>query len=371
MSRAKKSTVAQEQKTALTKAVREIEEDYQNWAANVVEANPDTARRIAAYWRWKGFPFHDLREAERLKHLKRLLTYPHEKLIEKGIVRQTMHGLALAGSYFAHSMTVQCGDMRTPLEVYEDDNLFVPAIQKRIKSVGRELLTANDIRKACKTFSGTHAVSNFRPTAAAAIYRKYMPERGGVTWDMSSGWGGRLLGALACERVRGYIGCDPATETGWGLAAMASELVNMARGLGRDMGVEIYCCGSEDMRDNLKPGSVDLCFSSPPYFAQEMYSDEETQSYKRFPTKEEWLHGFMGMTLDNCAYSLKPSGILAVNIANVSKFPDLEQAFMGLAISRGWEQTETLQLALSPMWGTRKPGQQWNYEPIFVFRKKS
>jgi len=331
----------------------------------------EAARQIVAYWRWKGFPFHDLREAQRLKHLKLLLNYPHEKLIEAGVVRQTMHGLGLAGSYFAHSMSVQCGNMRTPLEVFSNDDLFTRAVEKRIKTVGREQLTENDIRKACKSFSGTHAVSNFRPTAAAAIYNRYMPEGGGVTWDMSAGWGGRFLGALACKRVDHYIGCDPAQETAWGWLAMASELNNTAKRLGREMGVEFYLKGSEDMRPNLLPASVDLCFSSPPYFAQELYSDEPTQSYKKFPNREAWLNGFMAQTLDNCYYCLKDDGVLAVNIASVSTFPDLQDAFMSLATSRGrWRHIETLQLALSPMWGTRKPGQTWKFEPIFVFSRR-
>lgn len=333
-----------------------------------LERPSEIALQIAADWRWKGFPFHDLREAERLKHLKSLLENDHTKLIEDGVVGSRNDGLALAGSYFPHSMSVRSGEKYTPLEVFNDDEHFAQAIDTRIDSVGRERLTENDIRKACKSFSGAHGVSNFRPTAAAAIYDRYIPERGGVTWDMSAGWGGRLLGALACKKVRGYIGSDPATETCWSLAAMASELVNTARPLDRDMGVEIYCCGSEDMRPNLHPSSVDLCFSSPPYFSQEKYSNEETQSYLRFSEPETWLNGFMGATLDNCRFCLKPNGFLAMNIADVSTFPDLEQAFVRLATSRGWRLIETLEIALSPMWGTRKPGQQWKYEPLFVFQ---
>jgi hypothetical protein len=330
----------------------------------------EVARQIAAYWRWKGFPFHDLREAERLKSLKSLLEYDHTKLIKDGVVASRTHDLGLAWSYFPHSMSVRSGKKRTPLEVFNSDD-FAEAIQRRIEVVGRERLTENDIRKACETFPGTHGVSNFRPSAAAAIYDRYMPQSGGVTWDMSAGWGGRLLGALACKKVRGYIGCDPATETCWNLVAMASELANTARSLDRDMGVEIYCCGSEDMRPNLYPCSVDLCFSSPPYFSQEKYSDEQTQSYLRFRDPEAWLTGFMGSTLDNCRFCLKPNGILAVNIANVSTFPGLEQEFMGLATSQGWRHIETLEIALSPMWGTRKPGQEWKFEPIFVFQVAS
>jgi hypothetical protein len=334
-----------------------------------LERSSEVARALTAYWRWKGFPFHDLREVERLEHLKSLLDFDHSKLIEDGVVGSRTHGLALAGSYFAHSMSVRSGKKRTPMEVYDKDDLFEQAIQRLIDTEGREQLTENDIRKACKNFSGTHSVSNFRPTAAAAIYDRYMPERGGVTWDMSAGWGGRMLGALACKKVRGYIGCDPATETCWSLAAMASELVNTARRLGRDMGVEIYSCGSEDMRPNLHPSSVDFCFSSPPYFSQEKYSDEETQSYLRFRNPESWLSGFMGATLDNCKFCLKPNCVLAVNIANVPAFPDLEQAFIGLTTSRGWRHIETLNVAFAPMWGTRKQGQKWKYEPLFVFQK--
>ena len=42
---------------------------------------------------------------------------------------------------------------------------------------------------------------------------------------------------------------------------------------------------------NLKK-SLDLCFTSPPYFDTEKYSDEDTQSYKKFPTEDGWVNGF-------------------------------------------------------------------------------
>ena len=65
---------------------------------------------------------------------------------------------------------------------------------------------------------------------------------------------------------------------------------------------------------------MDVVFSSPPYFVQERYSDDAAQSWKRYPDEESWLNGFMGTTLDNCAYCLKPGGVLAINIANVSSY---------------------------------------------------
>lgn len=329
------------------------------------------AREQAARWRKEGFPFHDKSETERGRELHLLLNLDYYSMINDGVVRQTMHGLGAAGSYFPHMMSVRSGKFRTPMEVFEDDNLFPKAIEKRIEAVSRRGLTANDIRKACMTYCGSHAVSNFKPSAAAAIYNKYLPETGGVVFDPSAGFGGRLLGALACRKVKRYVFCDPATETFKCLEAMASEVGNAARKLRRDMGVEPYHCGSEDMRPNLQHSSVDCVLWSPPYFDTEKYSTEPTQSCRRFPDRDSWMEGFVGATLDNIAYALKPEGVLAVNIADVPTFSDLEKAFLALAESKGWTRTETLHIELSPMWGTREPGYEPKLEPVFILRRKA
>ena len=111
-----------------------------------------------------------------------------------------MHGLALAWSYFPHCWSVQCGSMKTPMEVFESDIDFKRAIAKRLK-YGTGRITDAEIRKAVRSFSGAQGASNFRPTAAAAIYHTFLPTTGGTVWDMSSGYGGRLLGAIACNHV--------------------------------------------------------------------------------------------------------------------------------------------------------------------------
>ena len=185
---------------------------------------------------------------------------------------------------------------------------------------------------------------------------------------------------------------------------MRDELVPISRSRGRNLDVELHMLGSEteEMRAALPKGGVDAIFSSPPYFGQEEYSDEPTQSYIQFPTPDAWLNGFMRMTLDNCAYALKPGGILAINIADVSDYPgNLEDDFVALAESQGWKLLETLKLALSSMTGNTRYrqcrgcqcltgekhgiepvapsfGGKWKkcedhshkYEPIFVFKKE-
>jgi hypothetical protein len=226
------------------------------------------AMEQAAYWRKEGFPFHDKSETVRGRELHLLLDLDKASVItEDGIVSQNMTGLGVAGSYFPHMMSVRSGKFRKPLEVFKDDGLLAKAIESRIIADGKLRLTPNLVRKACMVYSGSHAVSNFKPSAAAAIFDKYLPEPGGVVFDPSAGFGGRLLGALGCRKVKRYVACDPATETFTGLQKMKNELLPAAtRTLRRNMGVELYPCGSVSQKQsNSHPSSPHLhrrCASS-------------------------------------------------------------------------------------------------------------
>ena len=319
--------------------------------------------------RREGFPVYSLKRDEKRQELLDLLLADHAGIIDRqGRIKQTMHGLALAWHYQPLAWTVRCGNRKTPIEVFTDDQMFLKAIERRTK-LG-QAFSDGGLRKILRTFSSTQSVSNFRPTAAAAVYHRLLPENGGCVWDMSSGFGGRLLGALACDHVDKYIGTDPTSHTIDGLSEMAEELVPMAQSLGRrTLEVELHQVGSEDFVP--KRNSLDLCFTSPPYFGWERYGDEPEQSHKKFPTQHEWLHGFIGATLRNCAHGLKRNGILAINIASVAAYPDLARVFVRYAEDNGWRLVETLQLQLSKMVGLKHIGKSaFKSEPIFVFKKK-
>ena len=313
-------------------------------------------------YRAKGFPHYFLTPEEKFKNLTQLRHYSHSNLIVDGNILQKMHGLSLAWSYFPHSWSVQCGSMKTPLDVFNSDKDFRGAIAKHVM-YRSEIITDAAIRRAVRSYSGAQGVSNFRPTAAAAIYHAFLPTTGGSVWDMSSGFGGRLLGAIACDHVSRYVGTDPCTQTMTGLRTMAREL-------GRDgLEIELQEIGSENFLPDCN--EFDLCFSSPPYFDTEKYSNESTQSYLTFRNKEAWLCGFLGTTLDNCWCGLKPNGRLIINLANVTSYPTLEEDFVRMACSRGWRLERKLRYSLSRMMGTRRPeGDRFKYEPVFVFEKK-
>lgn len=320
------------------------------------------------HYRRTGFPVYSLKRDQRRQELLDLLIADHAGIIDKqGRIKQTMHGLALAWHYHPLAWTVKCGNRKTPVELFSDDLLFLRAIERRTK-LGNAF-SESGLRKILRSFSSTQSVSNFRPTAAATVYHRLLPEKGGAVWDMSAGFGGRLLGALACDRVGKYVGTDPASHTIEGLREMANELVPMAEQLGRrTLEVELHQVGSEDFVP--ERNSLDLCFTSPPYFGWEQYSEEPEQSHKKFPTQHEWLHGFIGATLRNCAHGLKRSGILAINIASIAAYPTLARDFLRYAQDNGWRLVETLQLQLSKMVGLKHIGKSaFKSEPIFVFKK--
>ena len=70
--------------------------------------------------------------------------------------------------------------------------------------------------------------------------------------------------------------------------------------------------------------------------------------------------------IHNCHIGLKDSGILIINIANVSTAPTLEQDTVSLAMKEGFILKDTLKLILSSI-----AGKGIKYEPVFIFKKEN
>ena len=111
-----------------------------------------------------------------------------------------------------------------------------------------------------------------------------------------------------------------------------------------------------------------MWFSSPPYFDWEKYSDEETQSYIKYPTKQEWIEGFLRETIENCYYGLKSGGTLIMNVANTKRIKNFETETTRLAMQAGFHYKDTWYLQLS----TQVKGEVGNVkrEPIYIFKKE-
>lgn len=306
---------------------------------------------VFAYYRNSGFPFYPIDTEYRTKEFNKLQGYDYKKCIDfqNKRILQSMHGLGLAWSYFPHSFSVPCNGMLTPMQLFQDNNLFRQVIRKRMRM--GDNISDSGIRKMLKMFTGAQGVSNFRPTAAAAIYEVFS-EQNDTVYDMSCGFGGRLLGAAISSRK--YIGVDPSKKTFDGLIAMRNQL--------NIIDAEIYNLGSEVYLP--EKDSLDLCFTSPPYFDTEKYADEETQSYMKFSTIDSWINGFLTDTVKNCYIGLKSGKKLVINIADTKKVKNLVDMTILTCINNGFRHVDTWQYSLSSF-----SGNKYKYEPILVFEK--
>ncbi|MCS3429038.1 hypothetical protein [Leucobacter aridicollis] len=147
--------------------------------------------------------------------------------------------------------------------------------------------------------------TNFYPMAAQHIFTTYAPE-GGVVWDPSCGFGGRLLGALTSRKHLTYLGTDPAKETIHNLKRLGQLIEDVT---GRTRSYELHAKGSE--KDIGLRNEVDFAFTSPPYFSLEWYATtDKTQGL------EKWFEKYVRGTIRNIYRALKPGARYAVNLAD-------------------------------------------------------
>lgn len=316
---------------------------------------------VFAYYRAHGFPYFRTDDDWRRDEFQKFMEFDDSDVISGDEIRQTMHGLSFCWSFMPHAYSVQCNGFMSPYEAFMDDDTLRSVIRKR--TMMGDNMSDNGLRKMLKIHTGVQGVSNFRPTAASAIYAKFA--KGKVVWDMSAGYGGRMLGAFKAG-VRKYIGTDPCTPTYDGLMEMTDFIRSCNSELlvpydGCEM--ELHRIGSEEFVPDC---NVDFCFTSPPYFDTEKYSDEDTQSWKRYGNREGWLDGFLKQTILNCRSCLVGNGVMAINIANVRSYPTMEEDTVRTAVENGFEHVCTMKYLLSSL-STKSV---YKFEPVFMFRRK-
>jgi hypothetical protein len=317
------------------------------------------ANKIFSYYRKKGFPFYSTSIDYRDNEFRKFFVYDCSNIIKSKNIKQTMHALGLAWSYMPHSFSVICNNMKTPMQVFEDDILFLKAIKKRLK-IGT-YITDSGIRKILKSYSGVQTVSNFRPTSAVAVYDMFSGD--GKVLDMSSGYGGRLLGAIKSKRVTSYTGLEPCFETHTGLNNLIKDFNNNYDMFSQNKKIVIHMEGSENF---VEKNNFDLCFTSPPYFDLERYSGEATQSYLKYPDVKSWYDGFLKNTIQNSHQNLKKNGHMILNIKDTKGLPDFVERTKNYAIESGFVLTDVFYLELSKQTFAKNTA---NNEPLLVFKK--
>lgn len=330
------------------------------------QASHQMLEEVFNHYRSTGFPHLRYSQEESESEFRSLRTFDTTECWRDNNLLSCPVGVGLANSFHPHRYGVVCNEHRTALYVFGRDHLLKKAIAKCIRLSGG----VNDakMRSMLSIFEGVQVASNFPPGTAKAIYEKYVPD-GGAVWDMSCGFGGRLLAALASNNIATYYGTEPSTKTFAGLQGMVKSITDWWQ-FPPLCDVELLCQGSED---EIPDWSVDLCFTSPPYWDTEKYAREDSQSFLRYSNRTDWINQFIGGTIRNCKKILKPDGLIAVNIANVNTFRNLEDKFVEKCKQMGLTLLETKKVVFQTMPGQGKRNKSETNagertEPLFIFK---
>jgi len=199
----------------------------------------------------------------------------------------------------------------------------------------------------------TYMPSQFKAEAAKSLYDVFDAKS---VLDFSAGWGDRLVGFLA-SGAESYIGIDPNTK----LHEPYQQIVDFCD---TDKQTRFICSPAEDA--DLSDVKVDFIFTSPPYFDIERYSQEDTQSWKRYPELNDWLNGFLLKTLSKCYEVLEEGGRIAVNIAD-KKGEDICTPMLEFMESLGATYEGVIGYRMSERGGQKT--QVPSCEPIFIWSK--
>ena len=309
------------------------------------------------YYKENGYPNYNKEDYNPFDELSKVTDTKSSEIIGKDkSLKQSMTGCGFLWTFFPHWVETKTYNSKSVKDSWNNDELLKKLIEKVYNFVMKhdnERWSTNRIRQCAKVYCASQSVSNFRPTVAKYIYNTYGNK--GSVYDPCGGWGGRMFGFMA-SNCKEYECCEPSIKTYKGLL----ELKETYPYLKKEIKINNSCAEEFIPRGN----HFDLAFTSPPYFNTEEYSTEETQSYLRYPTYEDWKNNFLRKMIHNCNIALKDKGTLVINIANVPTAPSLEEDTLIIAKEEGFNHIDTLKLILSSI-----AGKGIKYEPVFIFKK--
>lgn len=318
------------------------------------------------YWRSSGFPYYSLSTGELASEFTRLNRQDVRSAFRVSCALGSCVGLRVANNFQPRMWSVRVSRYRCPMDVFLDDDLLRRAIE-RAWTIWPDRLGANssNLRRILKTFPHTAAVSNFRPTLTRAIVERFSGA-GDTVLDFSAGFGGRLVGCLTL--YRNYIGIEPSHDQVEGMRSTIRALASLKN---QGSTARIYKGRAEHVLKRINSGSVVLVFSSPPYYNWERYSDDDSQSFVRYSSYEEWLGGFLLPCISHSFRALRPGGYMVLNVSGRERRPTREDIVRS-AQHAGFKLLDEIPMLLArvPYLHPRTLG-AYKPELLLVFRKRA
>jgi hypothetical protein len=304
--------------------------------------------KIVEYYQYKGFNYILPKKEEQEKDFERMVNFDVNKLLHEDCIGFNHMGNTFLISYFNHFWNARTKTGKSVKEIFEN--------KKYLNEIVREIILNNKfpskhlIKTKCKRYRNNKSVSGFMPIVAKAIYEKYANSNSKVI-DFCSGYGGRYLGSMICNKISSYTGIDINFDS----YSSLMDLNNDMNKKGFHKTVNIINGDSVEAMESYKDKYFDLCFTSPPYYDSEEYDQEENQSFKKYEQYNEWFNYFL-MNSVNEAIRISKKAI--INISNTGAYKianDLEKHLNKEKINFTFDRLRM-----------PKYGGKVKYEPLFI-----
>jgi ubiquinone/menaquinone biosynthesis C-methylase UbiE len=208
----------------------------------------------------------------------------------------------LISDYFMDPCIVLAKRYDQPLNPYDYWQTYKnDIINKSLKQYGND--NAYSLREII--FQTAGEVTTFRPSLFVGFIKMFKAKK---VLDFSSGWGDRLIGAIAAN-VDFYCGVDPNPC----LHDKYNDIINFFDPEHKDRYQMIQ---APFETANLPDVIFDLVLTSPPYWNLEVYSDDKNQSiYNR--NLDDWFDNFLIASLLKSWSVLKSKGYLIIIINDI------------------------------------------------------
>ena len=193
----------------------------------------------------------------------------------------------------------------TPLEYFEKN-------EPRLRTMVSQKVKNNNVR-TFKTelreaiYNETTECSIHNPSIIKYFIEKYKAKK---ILDFSSGWGDRLLGAMASD-IDLYVGVDPNPCLHPNYKNMISLLTPY---------IPNVLATYELIQDKFETATInyndfDLVYTSPPYYDYEKYTSVEGQSHLSYKLEDEWYTNFLQVSVKKAINLLKYDGHMVLYIS--------------------------------------------------------
>jgi hypothetical protein len=202
-------------------------------------------------------------------------------------------------NHFTEKIRINCrfSNYKTPYEVWTE-------IKKNKEY--KQLVNPKDKRE--HIYGLTKECNTFNPTYCLYIINK-LTGSGAKILDPSSGWGDRLIAAIA-SGAEIYHGFDPNKK----LQSAYKNIIKTFNANSKNVSVKAVPFEDSKIKDNF----YDLAITSPPYFTLEQYSDDSTQSVVRYDTYEKWINLFYKPYILKMIDAIRVGGYISIYIEDIT-----------------------------------------------------